>query len=360
MANGSALSAQHDASTENGHAADSSAKRNKKYSARQRQDRTQQQGQTVTPAAVAVPVTSAPPPASEAHSRHSPHDAAVSPRSSPTAPDDGEEEEEERSSPLALRFTVDLEATANGPQRAKSDLARKRERFLQAQRRREEQRRLRQQAQTQYAQTSQASPLREADSDLPSPARGAGEKTAAGPGIESRLPLPGELPSPRRTVRFAPLPGGSDAAGNEGDTNDASGPAPVANFKLRSNTGICVNAVKSPACLGGGAINQDKREAALASLQRAAPPHCVIVLRDPNNLKFRGLYATHITDEGKSVELIKFHGAGPRRITADMAARYFRYDSGAKDFRTIPSRDFGVCDAVALHANCWPSKRVTY
>lgn len=120
--------------------------------------------------------------------------------------------------------------------------------------------------------------------------------------------------------------------------------------KLRSNIIICKNAVQSPACLGSGEINADQRNEALAAIDASSIPHLVIVLRTQNHLKFRGIYA--VVDE----KITRIYGAGPRTITKDMVTKYFRYDSGSKAFKPLPSRDFSVCDAVALLPSCWKKK----
>eukprot|EP00730_Choanoeca_flexa_P019673 TRINITY_DN9616_c0_g3_i2.p1 TRINITY_DN9616_c0_g3~~TRINITY_DN9616_c0_g3_i2.p1 ORF type:complete len:1152 (+),score=166.18 TRINITY_DN9616_c0_g3_i2:43-3498(+) len=128
----------------------------------------------------------------------------------------------------------------------------------------------------------------------------------------------------------------------------------AAGAKLRDNRNICQNAVKAPTCLGNGAINKDKRTKALKALDNSDMVHYVIALRDPNNLKFRSIYGMSPEDTSR---LVKVYGAGPKHILANMVAGYFRYDSGAKEFKSIPSQDMTVCDAVALKSSVWGSIR---
>jgi hypothetical protein len=109
-------------------------------------------------------------------------------------------------------------------------------------------------------------------------------------------------------------------------------PAAPAAAKLRENRSICRNAIRAPACLGGGAIDVEKRTKALQALEESVFARFVIVLRDRNNLKFRGIYG--MAQEATEV-LVKVFGAGPKRIQAEMAAEYFRSDSGAKVVRRV-------------------------
>jgi hypothetical protein len=122
----------------------------------------------------------------------------------------------------------------------------------------------------------------------------------------------------------------TSASSKSGPSRRAETPSsdqPAAGAKLRDNRGICHNAVKAPTCLGNGAINKEKRQKALACLDSSDLVHFVIVLRDPNNLKFRAIYGMATEDTS---QLHKVYGAGPRTVTAEMAAGYFRYDSGSK------------------------------
>ena len=169
------------------------------------------------------------------------------------------------------------------------------------------------------------------------------EGGARGRGSAAGSARSGERPS---SMRSDVSSAASTGAGGAGD-----GTADVEKMpKLRSNVVICKNAIASPACLGSGDINASKREKALAAIEACAIPHLVIVLRTPTHLKFRGVYA--VVPAGIS----KIYGSGPRTITKSMVAKYFRYDSGAKAFKPLPSRDFTVCDAVALRAAVWHKK----
>ncbi|EDQ87045.1 uncharacterized protein MONBRDRAFT_27806 [Monosiga brevicollis MX1] len=136
---------------------------------------------------------------------------------------------------------------------------------------------------------------------------------------------------------------GSNAPSGRSTAQPEGVPLPA--VTLRDNRGICRNAIKSPACLGGGAINADRRGKALAAVEASSLAHFVVVLRDPNNLKFRAIYG--LAPERPTV-LQKVFGAGPKVIPADMVAQLFRYDSGAKEFKPLPSRDLSVCDGVAV------------
>eukprot|EP00049_Salpingoeca_infusionum_P018621 m.358026 g.358026 ORF g.358026 m.358026 type:complete len:475 (+) comp18020_c0_seq1:208-1632(+) len=142
---------------------------------------------------------------------------------------------------------------------------------------------------------------------------------------------------------------GSSASATSGPSTMTTAKTTTTGRALRSNVTIISNAIKSPACLGGGSVNSTKRDTALEAVQTCTiSSHIVIVLRDRNNLKFRGIYA--VQDE---TTMTKIYGKGPRTVTDDLAAVYFKYDSGSKGWRKVQTKDFAVCDAVALQTSVW-------
>lgn len=127
---------------------------------------------------------------------------------------------------------------------------------------------------------------------------------------------PGTAPSP--DVGTARHPPGA-AAPSTGSVPDKS---------LRSNLVICRNAIASPACLSGP-MNKARREAALEALQASGGTHFVVLLRDRNNLKFRGIY------EVTPTAVRKVFGSGPKALRAEMTDGFYRYNSGNREFQTL-------------------------
>jgi hypothetical protein len=72
----------------------------------------------------------------------------------------------------------------------------------------------------------------------------------------------------------------------------------------------------------------------------------VILLRDVNNFAYRGLYAWD-TNDTKSNKVDK--SSGPNELDPRAVLVYYKYDSGARTFKPIPTKSFGkTVDAVAI------------
>jgi len=55
----------------------------------------------------------------------------------------------------------------------------------------------------------------------------------------------------------------------------------------------------------------------------------VVLLRDRNNLKFRGIY--QVSADG----VTKVYGSGPKAISAGMTDGFYRYNSGNREFQAM-------------------------
>jgi hypothetical protein len=75
--------------------------------------------------------------------------------------------------------------------------------------------------------------------------------------------------------------------------------------------------------------------------------HFVILFRDVNNFSFRGLYSW---DSSLDQTLKLYSGcSGPTEIDPRAVLVYYKYDSGARTFKEIPTKTFGrSIDAVAI------------
>ncbi|ORZ38797.1 CKK domain-containing protein, partial [Catenaria anguillulae PL171] len=76
----------------------------------------------------------------------------------------------------------------------------------------------------------------------------------------------------------------------------------------------------------------------LEDLERSGADNFVIALRGAQNHGFKALY-THLVDES---QLVKVYGQGPLEVTADKISEYFKYDSGARAFKSIHTRSLSA------------------
>jgi hypothetical protein len=97
-------------------------------------------------------------------------------------------------------------------------------------------------------------------------------------------------------------------------------------------------------CLAGGA-NQKERDQVLKVLDETTHDKFVVLFRKDLNLKFRALYSADV-ELGSALKLI---GTGPQELQPTMVEQFYKYDSGAKEFKCLATKNFGATtDAVAL------------
>ncbi|KAF5401944.1 hypothetical protein PHET_04866 [Paragonimus heterotremus] len=118
--------------------------------------------------------------------------------------------------------------------------------------------------------------------------------------------------------------------------------------KAKSNRMVIVNAI-GHACLAG-AVNEPMKQAALKELAATEGTHFMILFRD-SRCQYRAVYSFDLESE----ELRLICGTGPRKITHDMANRFFKYNSGGKHFTEITSTNHlsPVVDAITIHDSLW-------
>ncbi|CAH8828303.1 unnamed protein product [Trichobilharzia szidati] len=118
--------------------------------------------------------------------------------------------------------------------------------------------------------------------------------------------------------------------------------------KAKSNRTVVVNAI-SHCCLAG-TVNEPTKQLALKELAATEGTHFMILFRD-SRCQYRAVYSFDLESE----ELKIICGNGPKRITHEMVNRFFKYNSGAKQFTEITSTKHlsPVVDAVTIHDALW-------
>ncbi|KAJ3367040.1 Calmodulin-regulated spectrin-associated protein 1 [Allomyces javanicus] len=112
----------------------------------------------------------------------------------------------------------------------------------------------------------------------------------------------------------------------------------------RSNKKLIVNALNM--CLSGP-VNEKTRTEVLEDLERSDQTNFVVLLRGPKNHSFKGLYV-HVVDQN---QIIKLYGNGPLEIEQADVSEFFKYDSGSRSFKPIPTRSFSTfVHGVAVQA----------
>ncbi|KAI8900905.1 hypothetical protein BC833DRAFT_580137 [Globomyces pollinis-pini] len=116
-------------------------------------------------------------------------------------------------------------------------------------------------------------------------------------------------------------------------------------LSTKSNKVIVKNALLH-VCLAG-TLNKGVKEEVLQDLNESKAGHFVILFRDVNNFSFRGLY---FWDPNLDQTLKLYAGCvGPTEIDPSAVLEFYKYDSGARTFKRIPTRSFGrTVDAIAI------------
>ncbi|VDK41744.1 unnamed protein product [Taenia asiatica] len=118
--------------------------------------------------------------------------------------------------------------------------------------------------------------------------------------------------------------------------------------KSKSNRQVIVNAI-SHCCLAG-TVNEPAKKLALQELAAVDGSHFIVLFRD-SRCQYRALYAFDFETE----ELKFICGNGPRKITHNMCDKFFKYNSGAKQFSEITSTKHlsAVVDAITIQNSWW-------
>ena len=170
--------------------------------------------------------------------------------------------------------------------------------------------------------------------------------------VHASSPVPSPKPSPRPStkieVRNSPKPShkNREEVKSVGDKYKRHKNLPNLVYNKPSNKKIVKNAI-SQVCLAGEP-NRAHREEVLALIERLADVnYFIIVFSDSIRRDVRGLYS-HDPNTG---EVNKVYGPAylPDLLDATCVTSFFRYDSGAREFKLLQCRDFIVAtDAVCL------------
>ena len=169
------------------------------------------------------------------------------------------------------------------------------------------------------------------------------------PGISPKpSPRFSPRPSTKAEIRSSPKPTHKtrEEIKSTGDKYRRHKNLPNLVYNKPSNRKIVKNAI-SQVCIAGDA-NRTHREEILCIIENNKEiNYFIIVFSEPGRRDCRGLY-THDPNTG---EINKIYGPGylPEVLDSAMVASYFRYDSGAKEFKLLQCKDFiTATDAVAL------------
>ncbi|KAJ3372397.1 Calmodulin-regulated spectrin-associated protein 2 [Kappamyces sp. JEL0680] len=113
----------------------------------------------------------------------------------------------------------------------------------------------------------------------------------------------------------------------------------------KTNKNIIKNALMHVSL--AGTLNRAIKEEVLQDLAESSATHFVVLFRDVNNFSFRGLY---FWDPVLDQTLKLYPGCtGPTEIDPRAVLEFYKYDSGGRTFKEIPTKSFGrSVDAIAI------------
>ncbi|KAJ3417175.1 Calmodulin-regulated spectrin-associated protein 1 [Chytridiales sp. JEL 0842] len=149
-------------------------------------------------------------------------------------------------------------------------------------------------------------------------------------------------------------------------TSTQSSPAPRVIPPIRkplSNRQLIKNALLH-VCLAGSVHERVKQEV-LEDLEASPGSHFIILLRGSKNHAFRGLYSYDpalnqvlkvyappaVVDEHTG-QIVSAPYSGPDSLTETDVLEFFKYDSGTRSFKILPTKSFGMSvSAVSIHSD---------
>ncbi|TPX63387.1 hypothetical protein SpCBS45565_g06658 [Spizellomyces sp. 'palustris'] len=112
-------------------------------------------------------------------------------------------------------------------------------------------------------------------------------------------------------------------------------PKPLKHPKEQSNRLLIRNALIH-VCLAG-AVNEQTKQEVLEDLSTSPSTHFIILFRDIKNHSFRGLYSY----DPELDQALRIYGVGPDVLDTNSVAEFYKYDSGARTFKSLPTKSFG-------------------
>lgn len=122
----------------------------------------------------------------------------------------------------------------------------------------------------------------------------------------------------------------------------------------KSNKQVIKNALN--AILAGG-VNAKVRQEVLEDMEDSKADNFIILLRDNKNHSFRGLYSY----DAELGQVLKVYAGtvGPDSITSADVVDYFKYDTGSRTLKTLPTKAWGMSvHAVALTSAFLPASKM--
>ncbi|KAI9209516.1 CKK domain-containing protein [Polychytrium aggregatum] len=97
-------------------------------------------------------------------------------------------------------------------------------------------------------------------------------------------------------------------------------------------------------CLAG-TVNEEIKREALQDLSESSAQHFVVLLRDRKNHGFRGLYSydPHLEQILRvyAPPVAHAHSSAPDVLRQDDVLEFYKYDSGSREFKPIPTHSWG-------------------
>lgn len=102
-------------------------------------------------------------------------------------------------------------------------------------------------------------------------------------------------------------------------------------------------------------MNTPLRKQVLDEIEASDARHFIILFRD-YHLQYRGVYS--YLAETDYIE--KIFGQGPSKITEDMIEKYYKYNSGGKQFSPVTTKHLSIqCDAITIHSQYWQTRKTS-
>ncbi|CAF0704892.1 unnamed protein product [Brachionus calyciflorus] len=134
---------------------------------------------------------------------------------------------------------------------------------------------------------------------------------------------------------------------------DYSGPKLYKRLTGKTNKSTIINSLNQ--LVLAGTVNAQLRKQVIEEIESSDARHFVILFRD-YHLQYRGVYS--YTSETDYIE--KIVGQGPQRISEDMIEKYYKYNSGGKQFSPVQTKHLSIqCDALTIHSAYWQTRKAS-
>ncbi|XP_057309333.1 calmodulin-regulated spectrin-associated protein 1-B-like isoform X2 [Hydractinia symbiolongicarpus] len=139
---------------------------------------------------------------------------------------------------------------------------------------------------------------------------------------------------------------------NSSSTNSFSeykGPAVYQKPSGKSNKKIIQNAIMH--CCLSGEVNKEAKKKCVEAIFQSEASHFLVLFRE--GLKFRSVYEYRPESE----TVTRIYGIGPKNITPKMMNKFFKYNSGAKEFNALDTKHLSIqIDGLMIKKELWEKK----